>query len=322
MKAETSKGGYGWMPPFGTPIYFEGEELPGGAGPLPDASPAEPAGTAPVDAPAGEAPIDDGTPPPPPWEGKTPEELWNRNGELIKENTSYKERYRPWEQVTEGLDPEDVTFYREFLGAIKSGDQEALRTMGATMREVLDRLSPAEQAKALDQLEAAQEEFDPFDRAQVEKLAEQKALALIEAREKEARERQAVEDATRQMNDHLAGLAKSDDDGGVGIPELADPTSPEYATVLWMAERTPELKAIGDPMERLTKAAQQYRDRLDERAQALLKAKSAADVVPATPQAGNAPSGSKTPTTMEEARRSAAARIEKLALGSEQSVGT
>lgn len=320
----------GWSPiegRFATPIYFEGEELVGGTGapppevasPAPEApSPEPPPGEA---APTADAPSD-GAPPPPPWEGKTPEELWRRNEELIKENAAKKERYRPWEEVTEGLDPADVDFYRDFLGAVKSRDEAKLAELAPLMRQALDHLSPAQQQQVADAIEAAEEEFDPFDRAQVEKLAEQKALALIEQREQQREHDRQVQQALTDMNNRLAELAKPDADGGVGIPELADTTSPEYATVLWMAKNDPEVASIGDPMERLGKAAQKYRDRLDERAQALLKAKSAEASAPASPQSGSTPGGPKVPKDMAAARQSAAARLDKLILGSEQSVGT
>lgn len=321
MKAETNTPSFGgWMPPFGTPIYFEGEELPGGA-PAPDAAPPVEPGSAP-EPPDGAATIDTSdAPPPPPWEGKTPEELWNRNGELIKENTAYKERYRPWEQAAEGLDPQDAEFYREFLGAIKTQDAEKLSVMVPQMRQALDALSPAQQKALETAAEEVIEDFDPFDRSQVEKLAEQKALAIIEERERAREQEQAVQKALSDMNTEMGRLAKPESEGGVGIPEIGDPSTPEYATVLWMAKNDPDLASTGDPMERLGKAAQKYRDRLDERAQALLKAKTA-DAAPASPQAGHAPSGSRTPKDLDEARRSALERVTKFDLGTEQSVGT
>lgn len=322
MSAETKQGGYGWMPPFGTPIYFEGEELPGGA-PAPDASPPDdtaPALDPPTEAPGGEAPID--APPPPPWEGKTPEELWNRNQELTNENADYRKKYHSWKEAAEGLAPEDVDFYRDFLVAVKNRDQAKLGELGPQMRAALDALSPAQQQALADAAEEAQEEFDPFDRSQVEKIAEEKAQRLYEERERAREQEAAVQKALSDMNTRLSELGRPESEGGVGIPELGDPTTPEYATVLWMAKNDPEVAAIGDPMDRLGKAAQKYRDRLDERAQALLKAKSAAAATPASPQAGHTPSGSKVPKSFDEAKASADARLDKILRASQETVGT
>lgn len=304
----------GWQPidgMFATPVYFEENELPGGA-PLNDPASA-------VEAPPGQAsdapPAADAAPPEaPPWEGKTPEELWNRNDELIKENTKYKERYRPWEQATEGLDQSDVDFYRDFLVAVKSGDQARLAEIAPVMRQVLDTLTPAQQAALTGAAEAAAEEFDPFDVKQMDARIETRAKALLDADRKEREQEQAVERALNDMNTRLSDLAKPDSDGGVGIPGLADPTSPDYGVVLWMAQNDKSLSDIGDPMERLEKAAQRYRDHLDERAQELLKAKSTGDPVPASPQAGQ-PSGSKAPSTFEESKAAGAARLDAILAG-------
>lgn len=317
----------GWQPitgMFATPIYFEGDELPGGgAAPV---SPAEPAATAPDAPPAGEtappAAPPEAIPETPPWEGKTPEELWKLNDDLRGENLRYKERYRPWEEVTDGLDQADVDFYRDFLGAVKAGDQQKLAQIAPVMRQVLDTLSPAQQAALADAAEAAAEEFDPFDPKQMDARIEARAKALLEADREAQKQEAAIQQALTDMNSRMSELAKADDQGGVGIAELADPTSPEYATVLWMVKNDADLQSIGDPMERLGKAAQKYRDRLDQRAQELLKAKSAGDPAPASPQMGAQPSGSKVPRTMDEARASGARRLDAILAGTERTVGT
>lgn len=307
----------GWMPYEGfgaTPIYFEENETPGGAA-APEAQipagDAAPPADAPPDAPAGEPP-----PETPPWEGHSIEDVWKERVDLIADRDKLKERFRPWEEATADLDPEDASFYRDFLVAIKTQDAEKLGTLAPVMRQVLDQLTPAQAA----QLEDALDDFDPTNPEHLDRRIEAKAKELYESRTKEREQEQAVAQAVRDMNARLADMAKPDAEGGVGIPQLADPTSAEYATVLWMTKNDSELASIGDPMERLTKAAEKYRDRLDERAQDLLKAKTTVDAVPASSPDGAQPTGAKRPANFTDAKKSAMQRIEALITAPEEGV--
>lgn len=312
----------GWLHPIGAgPIYYAPDDETGTV--VTDAPPAP--GT---DAPAAPPAADTTTPPapdapagdaPPPWEGKTVEELWKLNTDLKDENVRYKERFRPWEEAAGDLHEDDQRFYREFLGAVRTGDQARLAELTPQMRKALDALTPAQQEALADAADAAAgdgaDDLDPLDPSFTTKLQDKinrTAEQMLDARDQKRTQEQAVQKALDDMNAHLRLLA---DDPDVAIPEIGDPTSEDYAHVLWIAKNNPKVSGIGDPMERLTAAAKAYRETLDRRAQALLEAKVAADAGTALPTNGEPPSGRKQPANLRDAKASAAERLDRIALG-------
>ncbi|MGE4426042.1 MAG: hypothetical protein AB7G37_06300 [Solirubrobacteraceae bacterium] len=218
-------------------------------------------------------------------------------------------------EALDGMHEQDQAFFVDFLWAIRRGDDQAVKSMTGAMRQVLDQLSPAEQQAALaaaeeaaGQAPAEEDEFDPLDPKAFDDRVSAQVAAALKA-ERETREREAaVERTTGQIRDLAKELAVEHD-----IAELGDATSDEYHEVMSMAKR--RLQTVGgDALEAVRQAAGAYRERLDKRAQALLKAKTK-DVpggAPATPRGGDEPSGQKKPKSMAEARASAEARLEAL----------
>ena len=280
----------------------------GGEGPEPvviDTPPVD----APVDAPTDAAPAD-----PEPVVDPTldwPEDARSLVTKLKDENVRYKERFRPWEQASDGISAEDQTFYREFLDDVKSGDPDRLTPLAGRMRTTLDTLSPAQQEALADATEAAAAEaddFDPYDKIQLDARISERAEALFDERQKAAEAEREVADWQTKIAERAKVLAVE-----TGITGMGDPTSAAHATLLWVASR--QFSHVGDPMERLNQAAGAIRDERMREAQALLKTKAADAATPASPPEGQEPSGRKPPLTMQDAAKAAAARVEAVMRG-------
>jgi hypothetical protein len=310
---------------------------PGGGGAPPE--PAPPAGAPPAptpEPPAGAPPAGEPAPggEPPPDEGfeqfgQTYEDLLAQEGDTIngvprtvlerhaREHKSYRERYQPIARAMNSLHPEDQQGFVQFLEAMTSDDPALRATAASWMREVLDNVSPAQAAAIEAGVQAAadgtrppgtpppgDDGYDPFDPASVEKLVEKR----LSERDAKQREEQAIAQARQELEGHAQKLA-----GEHSIPELGDPTSPEFALLLFQANKLAD--TIEDPMVRLDKAAEAIRDRFATQGQALLKAKAAAGgPSPAAPE-GDGPGGRTEPKSLDDAADAAASRIDKIMRG-------
>lgn len=313
---------------------------PGGGGAPPE--PAPPAGAPPAptpEPPAGAPPAGEPGPggEPPPVDdgfeqfGQTYEDLLAQDGDTIngvprsvlerhaREHKSYRERYQPIARAMNALHPEDQEGFVTFLEAMTSDDESLRATAANWMRQVLDNVSPA-QAAAIEAGVAAaaagtppaapagtppaDDGYDPFDPKSVEALVEKR----LQERDAKAQEEAAIASARRELEDHSKKLADEH-----GIPELGDPTSAEFALLLFEANKL--AGDIEDPMVRLDKAAEAIRDRFARQGQALLKAKAAVGgPSPAAPE-GDGPGGRTEPKSLDDAADAAAARIDKIMRG-------
>lgn len=245
-----------------------------------------------------------------------PEPAIKAHRELKDENVKYKERFRPFEQTFGSLHEDDREFFLGFVDAVREQDSDALKQYAPHLRSYLDKMTPAEQravAKAVD--EATEEEYDPYDKTHVEKLAEAKATAMFAERDaadakrrEEADHKARVDEASKTIASAAAVAATEH-----GIPEWADTTSDLYG---WLVSTAHRRFAGESSLEaRMAKAAEHCTAELDRRGQELLKAKSAAAGNKPAPQGGEQPSGQKVPTTLDEASESAMKRLEALAQG-------
>lgn len=230
-----------------------------------------------------------------------PEEARTLVGKLKDENVRYKERWRPIEERLSGLPDADRDSFLDFLADLRSGDPTRTGHAAGWMRQVLDHLSPAEQAEVAAAVEAGQdaaEEFDPFDRTNIEKLIEEKATTLLDQREAARHEERQLEDAKRQIESTARDLG------------YEDPESAAYAHLLFVAHR--QHGDVADVTARLAKAHETIQNDLDRRAQEYLRRKQADANAPAAPADAVAPTGRTTPTTLDDAARSAAQRIDSI----------
>lgn len=288
-----------------------GAGAPAAAPPAPPAGGAEPAAAPPPAAgappqqaaPAGDRPLSE-------WEK---DELVAHAQKLKDENVKYKDRFRPWEQTFDGVRTEDAEMFRDFIGKLRSGNPQLIGEAAAWMRSELDQMSPAQAAAvqaAADDAAGPGEEFDPFDRASIEKMIDDKAAALVDerlsAREQAQQQQQQTAQLIGEMNTHVAGLGEK-----LGIPDFKDPKSLLSTVLYQIATDDPELQTIADPMERLTAAADKVHLQRATWAKDMLQSKSEDADSPTTPPAGEAPSGSKPPATFEDARKSALSRLSK-----------
>lgn len=271
----------------------------------PTAPPA--ASAAPTTDPATPA-ADPNSPPPAPWEGKTPQELWELNEKLKKENVGYKDRFRPYEELFADLHPDDGAAIRDFVSGMKAGKIDP--ALAADFRQALDRLTPAQQEAALDAAEQAKAAGEPLKPEAVAELVAKQVEERLTARDEAAKAERAQADALAEIAKHLKAQGDA-----LGLPELGDPTSDEYALVLSRAKAL--AGEIPDPMARLTAAATAVVGNLNARAQALLKSKiPGADAPPAVPSGGNDPGTEKPMTTdLKGAHRGAAERLDKILAG-------
>jgi hypothetical protein len=230
-----------------------------------------------------------------------PEEARNLVGKLKDENVKYKERWRPIEERFEGLDDADRDSYLSFLDDLRSGDPDRTRHAAGWMRQVLDHLSPAEQAAvaaAAEEGAEAADDFDPFDRSNIERLVDERAQSLIDQREAAAREAQQLEQAKAQIESTAKGLGYD------------DPDSAAYAHLLFVAHR--QHGDVADVTERLGKAHETIQADLDRRAQEYLRRKQADANAPAAPADAVAPTGRTKPMTLDDAADSARQRIDSI----------
>lgn len=317
----------------------------GGGGAPPPADPPPPAGDGGEDAP----PPSDGGEDAPPADGgsedpdaefegfsSTYEALLAQEGDTIngvprsvlerhsREAKSYRERYQPIAKAMKALHPDDAAGFVQFLEAMNSGDPQLQAEAATWMREVLDHVSPAQAAAmeaatqaATGQPNPAQQtpgqkppadDFDPFDPAAIDARIEAKAREMLERQQAEAAEAAAVAQARTQLETRAKELAAEH-----GIAEMGDPTTPEFALLLFSANQLAD--SIEDPMVRLDKAAEAIRERFAAQGQAILKAK-ATDAGPSpAPPEGGTPGGTRQPQTLDDAATAAAARIDAVLRG-------
>lgn len=268
----------------------------------PDPAPAEAAADAPTPTPS--APM-------------SAEEQAKLIEKLQKENVRYKERFRPYEQAFDGVPPETARAIGQFTRMLLSGDAEQVKEAAKWMRENLDGLSPVEQqavqaaADAASEAAGGDDDFDPFDRSAIDKLIEEKAAKLVDQRLKERDERAAAEQSTAelrtQMDAEAESLAKELELPGLGVK------GSEENELLWL------LAAKGDRsvpwQENLRAAAERVQAFIADRSKQYLQRKTADADAPAAPPGGGAPSGTRKPTSIEEASASALERLAKTADG-------
>lgn len=279
--------------------------------PVPSSDPAQAAasdaaaGAPPEGAPTADAPAPAPAPEAAPWEGKTPEELWKASEKIREESISYKERFRPWEQVVGDMHPTDQTTIREFLTALNSRDPQRIAQEAARMRASLDALSPAQQQAVVDaagQAAAAAPEYDPYDATQVDQRVEKLLEQRLGERDKAQAQERAIADAQVKMGERAKELADKHK-----IADLGDPQS-AIGRLLYITAND-QFQTEQDPMVRLDLAAQHIEEILGKRAQELLKAKGADAAPSPAPADAGQPTGAVKPRTMEDAKRAAEARI-------------
>lgn len=277
-----------------------------------DTAPAEPA--APTE-PAATEPVADATPQP--AAPMSPEEQAKLIEKLQKENVRYKERFRPYEQAFDGVPAETAAVIGQFTRMLMSGDPTQVAEAAKWMRDNLDGLSPVEQQAVQAAADAASgaaggdDEFDPFDRAAIDKLIEEKAAKLVDQRLRERDERAAAEqeitERRSQMDAVASELAKEFELPGLGVK------GSEENELLWL------LAAKGDRsipwQENLRAAAEKVQAFIADRSKQYLQRKSADADAPAAPPAGGAPTGNRKPSTISEASASALERLAKISDG-------
>ena len=165
------------------------------------------------------------------------------------------------------------------------------------MRGVLDEMSPAEKAEALDQI--AEDGGDKLAQAVDPKTVDdmiQKALADRDAKAAEEAKTQAF---IGQVKDKAKELADK-----YGVDDFGNSESVLYRVLLSEAG---QIK--GDKIVALEKAAEQVMGQIDRAAQKMMSKKTAGAAGPAVSQKGSEPGGRSKPMTLEDAKRSAMERL-------------
>lgn len=272
----------------------------------PAVAPPAPASDAPAPAPAA-APAAEALP-------TDPAELQQLVGKLQKENVTYKDRFRPWEQAVGNLHPQDQEFILGFVGDVFSGDPAKANGAAARMRAALDQMSPADAAKVKDAIGAATDaaaqggEFDPFDQKNIEKIIEERLKSTLDERDQAAQQERAVADASARMGERAKTLADKH-----GIADFGDART-KLGRLLYLTAHN-DFATEPDPMVRLDLAAQAIEEDLRKQGQALLKAKSADAGPSPAPADAVEPSGVKKPRDLADASKSARQRVDKILAG-------
>lgn len=226
-------------------------------------------------------------------------------GKWNSEHKNYRERYQPYERAFKSLHPDDQTDILRFVEALN--DPQARPEAVNWMRNVLDRMTPAQQQQVADAVAAAapegEDDFDPFDPKQVDARIESRAKALLDERFAEV-ERQREVERIQQANTTRAKELGYD-----------DPTSADYALLFLTAQK--QYANDPDPLGRAHEAIER---RWQERATSILKTKRADAQQATVPPEGAAPSGQKQPRTMKDAEVSARQRLDRIL--NESSIGT
>lgn len=236
---------------------------------------------------------------------------------LKAEATQKKERFRPWEEAFDGLPDTDATQFRNFVLDLKSGDAERVARGAAWMRANLDHLSPAEQAAVQDAADTASQEaggddeFDPYDRASIEALVEEKAKAIVDAREAARADKEIADKAIAEMNTYVAEeLSKLN-----GLEPLGSREHEDHAVLFDMLFTTANrLDGTLPWKDRLNAAAESIQGFLGKNGKSYMQRKSAEAEVPATPAEAEPPSGAREPRSLAEATASAKERLKKFEL--------
>lgn len=225
------------------------------------------------------------------------------------EHKRYRERYKPYDQAFKSLHEDDQ---RDILSFVQALNDETARPQAVEwMRNVLDRLSPAQQQQMANAVAAAQDaqqqpvpappvedEFDPFDPAQVDA----RITRLVEERLTKERTEREQADATAREERAIQDRAKA-----LGY---ADPRAPEYAWLLLTARN--QFANDPDPLGRAHEAIEK---RLNDRATEILKTKRADASQQTVPPDGAAPSGQQVPHSMKDAERAARERLDRIFTG-------
>lgn len=215
---------------------------------------------------------------------------------MRQELKGYRERYSPYEQAFGKMDPGDAQAVLGFVELLQQDPAAAAQWM----RTNADRLSPA-QEKAMEAAaqqagapeaapSAAEEEFDPYDPAQIDKRIEERAKALLDERLKADREQEEQQRFVAQIQQTAKDLGYS-------------PGTSDYEHLLVEAKYHE-----GD----LRKAHAALESR---RGQGTAPAAEATDGEAGAPRRvtapeGVAPSGRKEPATLDDAQASAMKRLE------------
>lgn len=234
---------------------------------------------------------------------------------LRGEHKKYRETYGP---IRERLDGVPEEFRDDLLTAMADLKDPSRREGAATwLRQVVDSLSPAEQ-QAVEQAaqeaqpEGGEPEFDPFDREQVAKLAEERVQKILEEREKAAEQTRAQQEIQTKVETKAKELAEAGPTKADGSPlyQFGDPRSTDFARLVSVAQI--QFADIGDPLERLEKAAEAIDTADAERAKEY-RARKREDALSdgRTPE-GAAPSGRQQPTDMSAAADAAGERFERM----------
>lgn len=243
-------------------------------------------------------------------EGETVALPKERIGKWNDEHKKYRERFQPYERAFGDLHADDQQDILNFVQALNNPEQRPEAV--AWMRGVLDRLSPAEQQKVADAIQGAQqqqevapleEEFDPFDRDAIERIAEQKAAAFYEQKEKARAEQDAIANAERSIKERAAQLGYTTTITN-GAPD------PDYSLLLLVARQQ-----FGNDPDPLGRAHEVIEARFNARATEILKTKRADAQQVTTPPEGQAPSGRKEPLTMKDAETAARSRLDQIFRG-------
>ena len=335
-------GSLTWYEKDGFAYFSDGSVMPvvrGGDGPLePPASGSAPlaegteTGSA-AEPPAGPARNPDGTFAPSPAAGRSDDEpdfhalaqeyesLAATEGETVAlpkdkikrwndEHKRYRETFQPYERAFKGLHPNDQEDILRFVQALN--DDTARPQAVDWMRQVLDRLSPAQQQQVANAVAAAQEsqpstppptppaeeDFDPFDPAQVDARIERMMEARLTREREERQKADQAATAERQIQERARALGYD------------DPASTEYALLLLEARKN----HANDP-DPLGRAHEAIEKRLNDRAQQYLKTKRQESAQETIPPDGAAPSGRKVPRTMDEAAVAARQRLDAMLRG-------
>lgn len=243
-------------------------------------------------------------------EGETVALPKDKIGKWNNEHKAYRERFQPYERAFKDLHPDDAKDILNFVEALRDPDSRPQAV--DWMRQVLDRMTPAQQQQMANAVAAAdaaapapvEDDFDPFDPAQIDARIEAKATALLEAREAEAAKAREVERI------QAANQARAKDLG------YDDPTSHDYALLFLIAQR--EFSNDPDPLGRAHEAIDR---KLNERATSILKTKRADAQQQTVPSEGAAPSGRQQPRTMKDAETAARQRLDRI-LNEASTIGT
>jgi hypothetical protein len=218
-----------------------------------------------------------------------------------QEHKNYRQKWGETARTFDGLHQEDVKAMANFLR--QASDPSTRGQAVQWMRSVLEEMSPAEKAQAIEDLADAEDARGGDGDKLAKQLDPDTVKSMIQEELKADREKAAADaqqaQFIQQVNTTMKELA-----GQFGVEELGDPNSPIYRVVLSTAY---DIK--GDKIEALKTATESVMNTIDKAGQKLMSKKTAGAAGPAVAQKGQEPGGRKQPTTLEDAKRSAMDRL-------------